>query len=129
LLETYSSKALCAYTDKAHTRASPVKLRTSDLLVLSNMKLRMGANLVAVGLRRPVFECESDVGATGLPRWFVLEPQPRYLGSSMEFIQQVPTAETGLPSYLFWYSGHNEDGYVIFDAHLQDSSRFTWKYH
>ncbi|TAG45766.1 MAG: hypothetical protein EAZ30_14685 [Betaproteobacteria bacterium] len=128
-LRTYSSKTLCAYTDNKRTMVAPISIRTSDLVFRANLELPRDSRLVAVGLKRPAFGCNSEGGSAELPRWFVLDPQPRFLGASMQFIQRVPTSELGVPSYLFWYSGYNEDGYIMFDNRLQESTRFTWKYH
>jgi hypothetical protein len=35
----------------------------------------------------------------------------------------------GIPEALFWFSGYNEDGYVLFTESFQKSIRFTWLYH
>jgi hypothetical protein len=129
LLKTYSSRALCAYRDKNETKARPIRIRTSDLVVLSNMKLPTGPSLVAIGLRRPAFECDSEMGATNLPRWFVLDQSPRYVGASMAFIRSVQASNSKSPDLLFWYSGYNEDGYILFDHAFSRSARFTWNYH
>ena len=35
----------------------------------------------------------------------------------------------GSPEALFWFSGYNEDGYVLFTENFKKSVRFTWLYH
>lgn len=35
----------------------------------------------------------------------------------------------GIPEALFWFSGYNEDGYVLFTENFQKRARFTWLYH
>jgi hypothetical protein len=35
----------------------------------------------------------------------------------------------GIPEALFWFSGYDEDGYVLFTDNFQKKVRFTWLYH
>ncbi len=35
----------------------------------------------------------------------------------------------GNPEAVFWFSGYDEDGYVLFTNNFQKSVRFTWLYH
>ncbi|MES2047512.1 MAG: hypothetical protein V4447_03860 [Pseudomonadota bacterium] len=125
LIKTYDSKRLCTNEEKP----KPVRLRASDLVFEANIQMATGSRLVGVNLKRPVFECDSELGATDLPRWFSIAREVRYLGKAMELIDAIDVHSSGGATFFFWYSGYNEDGYVLLDQSLEKPVRYTWKYH
>lgn len=108
----------------------PISLAVGDLSVTESLQLPSGARLIALSLRRELTECKSERGGVDLPRWFVLGGgQPRFLGASLAFIAAADLDADGTIEYLFWYSGYNRDGYVLFDASFKNPARFLWSYH
>ncbi len=130
LRKSYGSAKLCMHIKPDSDETVRIRLRESDLLVEKDLPLSPDSRLVGVRLRRPAFQCDSELGALeDSSHWFLLERSARYIGSSMQFIQEVRIRARRRPDLLFWYSGYNEDGYVIFDPEAGRAHRFTWKYH
>lgn len=107
----------------------PVELTSSDLEVAQYVQVQGGARLAAVTLRRGVTECGSELGGIDLPRWFLLDKSVRFIGASLSLVGAVDFDYIGESAYVFWYSGYDEDGYVLFSKRFTRSARFTWKYH
>ena len=95
-----------------------------------DLRLPTGAHLVAASFRPPLTECGNELGGVDRPRWFLLQGlRSRFLGDALAFIAATdPDAANG-QVYLFWYSGYNRDGYVLFDATFREPVRFLWRYH
>jgi hypothetical protein len=85
--------------------------------------------LVGLDLRRPAFECDSERGDTDLPRWFVLSSDAQHVGSGLNYIQRLQMPSSQKQYFLFWYTGYNEDGYVLYDEGFSKPVQYTWKYH
>jgi hypothetical protein len=128
LLKSYKSGRPCAY-DHDSDKVRRIKLTTKDLIIETSLSLSPKVRLVGLNLRRPAFDCESELGESNSPHWFLLQTNVRYVGASMQYIDSIPAIPPAKSSLLFWYSGYNEDGYVLFDNSLIHSARFTWKYH
>jgi len=108
----------------------PVRLSSADLVVSETLKLPSGGSLVALSLKRELTECQSERGGVDLPRWFlVVGRQPRYLRDSLAFIAAADLDADRQTEYLFWYSGYNKDGYVLFYNAFKASARYIWSYH
>jgi hypothetical protein len=118
------SGKLCKKYDDPH----PTRIRNADLAVTKDLGLPGGKRLIAVSLKRPLTECGNEIGGVEQPRWFVLEPTPRFVGASMVYLASV-ALDQGEAAHLFWFSGYNEDGYLLFTSDFGEPQRFTWKYH
>lgn len=108
----------------------PTKIRESDLLVRHEMVFTGNRRLIALSLKRQLTECGSEIGGVEEPRWFVLEGrQPRFIGASLTHVASADLDADGKLEHVFWFSGYNEDGYILFQSTFEQPLRFTWKYH
>ncbi len=129
LLASYGAKSLCAYSASDPDKAVPFVPKSSDLAVHTSLEVASGLRLVALELKRPAFDCRSELGASDLPRWFAVGQRIQYLGASMDYVDTIFASPDGKPDLLFWYSGYNEDGYILLNGTLTLQAKFTWKYH
>lgn len=106
----------------------PTRIRKADLAVTEDLGLPGGKRLVAFSLKRHLTECGSEIGGVEQPRWFVLGPTPRFIGASMIYVASV-ALDQGEAAHLFWFSGYNQDGYLLFRSDFGEPQRFTWNYH
>lgn len=108
----------------------PTKLRLSDTVVQQDLSFADGTRLIGVGLRRPMDECGGDRGdGVSEPRWFVVGKKMRFIGASLDYIQSGDFNGDGQLEHIFWSSGYNRDGYVMFDSRSMKRTQFIWSYH
>ena len=103
--------------------------RRDDLVVDQALIMPGGKRLVSVSLRSAFSACGSEAGGVSMPRWFVRDRTPRFIGDSLTYVASVDADGDGKPEHLFWFSGYNEDGYLLFNSEFDPPTRFTWKYH
>jgi hypothetical protein len=123
-------------------RAEPEEarpLRPDDLEVFQVLSSNRGGKLIAVRMKRKLLEgCEEPEGVAS-ELWFYLEknakPRP-LLAASLEgwpyafrLIDIIDIDNDGSDEAFFWYSGYNEDGYVLFTEDFRKQLKFTWGYH
>jgi len=96
--------------------------------------------LVGMRVRRELVADCDGIGEVASDHWFLLskERPPRELkylvdksgwSASLVPIEVGDFDGDGSEEALFWYSGYNEDGYVLFFDGFSKSARFTWGYH
>jgi len=107
----------------------PVTLTENDLVIADRLQFPSGVALTAISLKRNMTECGSELGGTELPRWFAVSKASKYLGAALTFVGAADFDADGSGEYVFWYSGYNEDGYILFAKDFAEKVRFTWKYH
>lgn len=123
-VRSLGDRQLCEEDGKTLTR-----LKHDDIHIVRDLLLPTGERLVALSLNRQLSECESELGGVEQPRWFLVRSEFRFIGASLELVAAVDLEADKQPEYVFWYSGYNEDGYLLFDAAFREAARFTWKYH
>lgn len=124
-LKSLTFGKLCTNYNDRH----PTTIRETDLAVKEDFVLSGGKRLVALSLKKQLTECGSEVGGVEQPRWFVLEPKPRFIGTSMAYVASADLGGDTTAYHLFWFSGYNEDGYLLFKSSFGKPQQFTWKYH
>jgi hypothetical protein len=107
----------------------PTKIRESDLRIKHDIILPGNRRLIALSLTRQLTECGSEIGGVEQPRWFVLERSPRFIDASLTHVATADLDADGEPEHVFWFTGYNEDGYILFASNFRQPIRFTWKYH
>jgi hypothetical protein len=107
----------------------PTKIRESDLRVRHDIVFPGNMRLIGLSLKRQLTECGSEIGGVEQPRWFVLERSPRFIGASLTHVATADLDGDGEPEHVFWFTGYNEDGYILFRSNFRQPLRFTWKYH
>ena len=109
--------------------SKPVVLSPTDIKVVENLRFR-DTSLIAVTLTRELTECQSELGGADLPRWFVVRgSEIMHVGNSLNFVGAADVDGDGNVEYVFWYSGYNRDGYVMFNDRFDSAVRFVWNYH
>jgi hypothetical protein len=53
----------------------------------------------------------------------------RYLGSGLSLVDAGDYDADGAAEVLFWSTGYNDDGYVLFYDGLSRHAEFFWSYH
>jgi len=123
---SFKGAALCI--DSAG-KSKPYRLRAGDVRVITHLAARDGSQLFALQLGSKAFECNSELGEAMSARWFTVNSDVRYVGSDLSLLDASDYDGDGKTEFLFWYSGYNRDGYVLFSEHFRQRAEFTWNYH
>lgn len=103
-----------------------------DLTVLAAYKDRRGRVLIAVSLDPKLNECDGPADPAWDPNWFVIPAggsQPVFLADGLWLVDAGDYDDDGRSELLFWFSGYNRDGYVLFADELATRVDYLWSYH
>jgi hypothetical protein len=124
--KTFNRSQLC--TNQA--KQQPYRFNPKDIVITSQLVASNGDQLVAIAFKNDVGECVSELDSFTSPRWFFVENQTtHYIGTNLELIDDADYDNNGMTEFLFWYSGYNKDGYVLYSNHFQHHTDFYWHYH
>jgi hypothetical protein len=130
----------CRYDDKGRSLDHPTTISKQHLEVFRVIRLNHGEKLIGARVARRYTEPCNEMSGVGSDVWFVstAHSNPRIISRrpnmddwswSQEFIDVGDFAGDGNVEALFWYSGYNEDGYILYFDQFAKSARFTWSYH
>jgi hypothetical protein len=123
---SFNGVALCSGSGNQ----KPYKFSQKDLRVVRLYIAKDGSKLIAMKLAKDVYECDSELGDLTNARWFFIKNKSiNYIGTDLTFIDLADYDGDGMSEFLFWYSGYNSDGYILFSEHFQHNVKFTWNYH
>lgn len=114
---------------KSEGKAKPYRFRAGDVRVITHLAARSGMQLIALQLGSKAFECNSELGEVMGTKWFAVDGGVRYVGSDLSLLNATDYDGDGKTEFLFWYSGYNRDGYVLFSERFRQRTEFTWSYH
>lgn len=101
------------------------QLAAEDIIPLKSYRDRAGRELISVDLAEHQLQC--SVGRTSL--WFLRDDNGiRFLGDLLTLVDAGDYDGDGSADVLFWYNGHNRDGYVLFHDNLGKRVNFYWSY-
>lgn len=101
----------------------------NDLLITDAFRMADNRLLVAVTLKERYAACSDELGIAASPKWFRVDATTRYVGEDLSFVDAADYDGDGKLEWLFWYSGYNSDGYILFHEDFHSHVDFTWKYH
>jgi len=110
-------------------KPKPYKYELGDLQIVTVFKNAQDRQLVSVTLRKQYYGCDSELGWPENPKWFFLGETVRYIGNNLSLIDAGDYDKDGKSEAIFWYSGYNRDGYVLFYNDFTSRADFIWSYH
>lgn len=119
---------LCPQGDESPT---PFTYSLDHIQVVECFRDKQGRKLVTLRLNAPVgFSCcDGPSDSAWEQHTFLLAKSPLFLGSGLDFVGAVSPGSGGQSDLLFWHSGYNEDGYVLFSGDLNQRVEYVWGYH
>jgi hypothetical protein len=109
----------------------PAELLIEHLRFAEALVLPGGGQLVAVKISPALVQCESELGGPLPTHWYLLKDQsaPRLIGKEMTHLGSADLDADGRYEHVFWFTGDNQDGYLLFDDNFGAPLRFEWSYH
>ena len=104
------------------------RYRPTDVRARSYADAR-GRKLVTLQLDPKLNSCDGPGEAAWELHTFVVDHGIRHLGSGMSLVDAGDYDGDGSSEVLFWFSGYNQDGYVLFGDDLRKVAETYWTYH
>jgi hypothetical protein len=91
-----------------------------------------GRRLVAVSLDPNQNGCDWPSEPAWWANWFIVPPDgqgPVFLGNGLWVVDAGDYDRDGHSELIFWFSGYNRDGYVLFTGDSGQRLDYLWNYH
>lgn len=110
---------------------TPYDARAKDIKILKSYKNLSGSKLIQLQVDVPNIDCDGQPEAECLPLWFHLsnKGQSKYIGKGKKLIDAGDYDNDGKSEVVFWHSGYNLDGYIMYYDNFNKSVEYFWKYH
>lgn len=125
--EATKDALLCQVSDNG--KPKPYKYGQNYLQIVAVYKSTQNKQLVSVTLRKQYSACDSELGWPDTPIWLLLNNTVRNIGNNLTLIDAGDYDKDGKSEVIFWYSGYNRDGYVLFYNDFRSRADFIWSYH
>jgi hypothetical protein len=102
------------------------------LVQLGNYSDQLGRRLVAVSLDPKLNMCDGPSEPAWRPNWFMLPEggyPPVFLGAGLWLVDAGDYDADGHSEAIFWFTGYNRDGYVLFTDDYATRVEYLWNYH
>ena len=129
----------CEFAEPGRPTGKPALLKPQHLDVFKVLLSGRGERLIGARIKATNEDKYSGCGGFTSDLWFFSTKKstvlPLVAGSLEGWRFAFAPIEfgdfdgDGSLEALFWFSGYNEDGYVLFTENFQKSVRFTWLYH
>ena len=111
-------------------KADPYAFKTEDLRIIAGYRSTDGSILISIGLNPENYHCDGPMDAAWLDHWFrIRNSQIDFIGEDLQLIDAGDYDADGTSEVMFWSSGYNKDGYVLYYDDLLKRVEFKWNYH
>jgi hypothetical protein len=129
----------CEFAEPGRPTGKPAPLKSQNVEVFRVLVSGRGDRLIGARVKATNEDKYSGCGGFTSDLWFFSRKKstvlPLVAGSLKGWRFAFAPIDFGdfdgnaSPEGLFWFSGYNEDGYVLFTENFQKSVRFAWLYH
>jgi hypothetical protein len=127
------------YTEGEDQEVFEWEFDIDDMDVVGIVQTRAGTRVVGLRTRPTHNECDGPQGLSRSTFWFRIgsDGNVNLLTPSAhgDFVYELTPLEVadvnddGDSEYIFWFSGYNHDGYVLFNRDFTHQAEFLWNYH
>jgi hypothetical protein len=103
--------------------------QAQDLILFKSYQNVLGQKLISIGLNPNLYKCDGIIDPQWKPYWFLIDKQIRCIGNELTLVDAGDYDNDGKSEVIFWHSGYNEDGYMLFYDNFNSTVEFYWKYH
>jgi hypothetical protein len=131
----------CEFTDDGKPKGRARPTRIQDIRVYEKKTRSDGAALYRASVNAKFREDCAEDGGFASDLWFfaasqtaplrsiVVQKLDEYWGYTLEPVEFADFDGDGRLGALFWFSGYNEDGFVLMTDNFRKQTKFTWGYH
>ncbi|MBI5890342.1 MAG: hypothetical protein HZB47_06650 [Nitrosomonadales bacterium] len=117
-------------TNPEQEKATPYVFGVEELKIYKGYRSKDGGVLISVGLNSDNYHCDGPLGPEWSSQWFYIRnSRVEFIGDSLMLLDEGDYDEDGKSEVLFWSSGYNEDGYVLYYDDFRKKVPFKWHYH
>ncbi|MBE9490990.1 MAG: hypothetical protein IMY67_11890 [Bacteroidetes bacterium] len=112
-------------------KKTPLQYSAKDLTLFKSYKSLSEGKLIQVGFDIKNIDCGGEIDPECPSQWFYVGNNSNviYLGVKLELVDAGDYDNDGNSEIVFWYSGNNDDGYVMYYNNFKNTATFSWKYH
>lgn len=116
--------------DPYENKGESYRYGAEDLKIRGSYQSSSGSALVSIGLDLDKYRCDGPSDESWDTHWFVIRNnQIDLLGSGMVLVDAGDYDGDGKSEILFWSSGYNKDGYILYFDNLRQKAEYKWSYH
>ena len=118
----------CEYEPNYHS--VPYDFKPQEIVLYKSYHSSINKDLVSIGLDLKKINCDGPPSPEWLSTWFLINGNDiDFIGREMELIDVGDYDGDGKPEFLFWYSGYDNDGYIIMYNDFREKTEYLWGYH
>jgi hypothetical protein len=109
----------------------PFNFTLENIEVVDCFESALGQRLVTLRLILPkgIESCDGPIEAAWDKHTFLISSGVSYVGVGLDFVGAFDSPAAGQSEMLFWHSGYNEDGYLLFSVAQKQKVKYFWGYH
>jgi hypothetical protein len=116
--------------DPYDNKGEPFLFDVEALKIHNGYRSRNGNALISIGLDLNQYRCDGPSDASWASQWFLIRNnQIAFIGNEMMLVDAGDYNGDGKSEILFWSSGYNKDGYILYFDDLQQKVEYKWSYH
>lgn len=116
--------------DPYENKGESYLFRAEDLQIYKGYRSSSGSELISIGLDLDKYQCDGPSGPEWAAQWFFIRNEKiDFIGNEMELVDAGDYDGDGNSEILFWSSGYNKDGYILYFDNLRQKVEFKWSYH
>ena len=131
----------CQFTDDGKPKGRARPTRVQDIEIHEKRTRKDGAALYRASVSALLREECAEYGGFASDLWFfganattplrsiVVQKLDDVWGYTLELVEFADFDGNGRLGALFWFSGYNEDGFVLLTDNFRKQTKFTWGYH
>jgi hypothetical protein len=101
-----------------------------DLNIHNGYRSSSDSALISIGLDLGKYRCDGPSDTSWAPQWFLIRSdQITFIGNEMVLVDAGDYNGDGKSEILFWSSGYNKDGYILYFDNLRQKVEYKWSYH
>jgi hypothetical protein len=104
------------------------KYGAKDVHLLKGYKSNRGQLLITLALKPRKDRCDGPDDGWNT-QTFLVDSNTGYVGAGVNLVDAGDYDGDGTSELLFWFSGYNKDGYVLFSPTTGGRREFLWHYH
>jgi len=121
----------CPSMEMPRAVKSQVKVSHKNIKLISQFSLGKDGEIITIQLDHSLLKCDGPPEDPWFTKTYLVSPDKtiKFLGNSLVPLEAGDFVGDGKIEVIFFFSGYNEDGYILYFDHFSKSEKFSWHYH